>query len=475
MTDDTQEMEIQGRRIAMIVPKQHVKTVKTVLEKHGQLDRTRRIVPEEATSSPLTSGCVKENIKINLGDAETPNLNGSEQSEQRMCIPTTILNQPDLAILQDPALLPIASFITLSLSTASTLPPQTNPLHKALTHALSTLPPPTLTELHLTSSSLVSAFPTSYSIYPPLLLLPPNVLSSTPWKVLASHASVLSSIWPHVATAMGVTHVAINSPIPPSRSTTTSNPENILRSPLNLTPLHGSFPTSSFATALWIRTTQNHIHQTWSPLHTMFSRGNVREKARVLSFPNIRNATIVDMYAGIGYFTFSYKAAGAACVLCFELNAWSVEGLRRGAAMNGWNVRIVTEEDVRSGTWDGDVRGVDFVVCHMSNTHALHVLAKVRNRAAIRHVNLGLLPRSRDSWRDSVALVDAAEGGWVHAHENVGVGDMKDRKQEVESVFRGYAGERIVEVRHVERVKMYAPGVVHCVFDVWVGGVEGRS
>jgi hypothetical protein len=24
-------------------------------------------------------------------------------------------------------------------------------------------------------------------------------------------------------------------------------------------------------------------------------------------------------------------------------------------------------------------------------------------------------------------------------------------------------------------VKMYAPGVVHCVFDVWVGGVEGRS
>jgi tRNA wybutosine-synthesizing protein 2 len=42
-------------------------------------------------------------------------------------------------------------------------------------------------------------------------------------------------------------------------------------------------------------------------------------------------------------------------------------------------------------------------------------------------------------------------------------------------VFRGYAGERIVEVRHVERVKMYAPGVVHCVFDVWVGGVEGRS
>jgi tRNA wybutosine-synthesizing protein 2 len=65
-------------------------------------------------------------------------------------------------------------------------------------------------------------------------------------------------------------------------------------------------------------------------------------------------------------------------------------------------------------------------------------------------------------------------------HENVGVGEIEDRRAEVEKVFSGYVGEqggakdsgRRVAVEHVERVKMYAPGVVHCVFDVRVSGRE---
>jgi tRNA wybutosine-synthesizing protein 2 len=485
MTDDTQEMETQESRIVFVVPKQHVKTVKTVLEKHGQLDRTSRIVPEERPSSPSTPGCENKNIRINLNNAKTPNADKLGQSEQRMRIPTTIPYEPDHedsalnlsltpTIFQDPALLPIVPLITLSLSTVPTIPPQTNPLHKALTHAISALPPSTLADLHLTPSTLVSAFPVSYSIYPPLLLLPAHALSSAPWKLLSTNATALSSLWPAVTTAMHVSHMALNSPIP--ASTAHANEENILRSPFNITPLYGAFGPNThhavpaFASALWVSATQNGIRQTWSPLHTMFSRGNMREKTRVLSLPGIRASTVVDMYAGIGYFAFSYKQAGAGLLVCFELNAWSVEGLRRGARMNGWSVRVVSEQDLEG--FDGHVAGVDFLVCHMSNTHAVAVLARIRDREPIRHVNLGLLPRSRDSWRDAVALLGRAEGGWVHAHENVGVGEMVDRKREIEGVFQGYAGKTKVEVRHVERVKMYAPGVVHCVFDVWVEGVE---
>jgi tRNA wybutosine-synthesizing protein 2 len=54
--------------------------------------------------------------------------------------------------------------------------------------------------------------------------------------------------------------------------------------------------------------------------------------------------------------------------------------------------------------------------------------------------------------------------GWVDEMDEVG-----------ESEVGGVLRVRKAEVRHVERVKMYAPGVVHCVFDVWVEGREGRE
>ena len=71
----------------------------------------------------------------------------------------------------------------------------------------------------------------------------------------------------------------------------------------------------------------------------------------------------------------------------------------------------------------------------------------------------------------------------MHAHENVGVDEMDERAAEVEREFQGMSDEcasedkvgrqqaeeeRKVQVEHVERVKMYAPGVVHVVFDVCI-------
>jgi tRNA wybutosine-synthesizing protein 2 len=79
-----------------------------------------------------------------------------------------------------------------------------------------------------------------------------------------------------------------------------------------------------------------------------------------------------------------------------------------------------------------------------------------------------------------VRALDAEREGWIHAHENVGVHEMDERKDEVEKEFQrlvnecreGEEGKRTVRVEHVERVKMYAPGVVHAVFDVYISGAE---
>ena len=221
----------------------------------------------------------------------------------------------------------------------------------------------------------------------------------------------------------------------------------------------------------------------------MFARGNAREKARVRAFEREPRGAVVDLYAGIGYFALAYARRGFGPVVCFEVNPWSVEGLRRGCVANGHSYKIFTREDMWG--WDeeferegGGERRRDVYIFLLSNTHAWPLLApQIPFLPPIRHVNLGLLPTSRDIWRDAVRLV-GREGGWVHAHENVGVTEVEERRAEVEMVFQGWVDEmdrvdgkvvdrvgRKAQVRHVERVKMYAPGVVHCVFDVWVDGM----
>jgi tRNA wybutosine-synthesizing protein 2 len=419
---------------------------------------------------------------------------------------------------------------------------ETNPLRRALREALQSLPPNTLEPASHTIDTLVSSCPESYSVYKPLLLLP-STPPSSPWATfLSAHASALEPVWSHIASAFSCTHMALNSPIPPSNPSSSAHSRdkhNILRSPVHLTPLHGSFgpsptpqtlgaPTKQdFRDALWVQTTQNGIKQTWAPLYTMFSRGNVKEKARVLKFAlperdavgpvplesarrvtsavekgdtvsasSAPGSTALDMYAGIGYFSFSYRRAGSALVLCFELNPWSVEGLRKGAALNGWRARVFAAEqlpaqDACVSEWDawrdGAGRltdgGLDFLIFAVSNSYADAVLRCLRDHVPpTTHVNLGLLPVSRPSWPSAVRAIDVERGGWVHAHENVGVAETDERRAEVEAEFQrlvdesgGAQGPRQVKVEHVEKVKMYAPGVVHAVFDVYLSGTLSSS
>lgn len=485
-------------RVILVVKQQHVKTIKTALEQSDKLDKSTKISLEPQA---LSEDHLHASDMVNSTAASK----GSE--EQRMRVPTTYsLDEAETAIVstdQDVSelkysilekldLMYLHQDISISyhaLSTTTIAPTQRSPLHKALSKALGDLPPQVVL-------SLLTAFPDGYSIYNPMLLLPHNALCSADWKhFLSNHSanpSYIQIIWKHLADVTNTTHVAINSPIPPQ----TTDKDNILRSPVNITPLYGDFgppptpqtttsPTKDdFDAALWVRTTQNGIHQTWAPLYIMFSRGNIKEKTRILHLPDIDpSSTAVDMYAGIGYFTFSYKRAGVRTIVCFELNPWSVEGLRRGAELNKWTYEIVKEDGLES--WledrDGNEVNVDFIIFQMSNEHAYRILSRLRATIPpIRHVNLGLLPDARLAWRDAVNLVDEEEGGCVRVHENFGMKDIEARKEEAERVCQGYldehdkSKERTVHIEHVERVKMYAPGVVHCVFDLRVHGTRDR-
>ncbi|CAK7224898.1 S-adenosylmethionine-dependent methyltransferase [Sporothrix curviconia] len=331
--------------------------------------------------------------------------------------------------------------------------------------------------------------------------------------------------------------------------------ENVLRSPTGLRPLYGDFgpattaaggpPTDAdFQRAFWVSTKQNGLYQTWAPRWSMFSRGNIKEKARLLAWVggpgqerNMNaNGWAVDLYAGIGYFVFSYAQRGLR-VLGWELNPWSAEALRRGAARNGWSVRVVrrdadlarpTADTVFCGTSANEEAGgvgdsedredtedtedtegeydddepAPIVIFVEDNQHAARRLAELQAAAAshppplpslslgpVVHVNCGLLPTSRPTWRiawdavvgaelprraRNVIETDEARTAWLHLHDNVGVEELASRQAEIQALVVAWAGEVagdghrtcMAVVEHVEQVKTFAPGVWHCVFDV---------
>ncbi|ROW04137.1 hypothetical protein VSDG_01181 [Cytospora chrysosperma] len=379
-----------------------------------------------------------------------------------------------------------------------------------------------LSTLGATVDNLVTEAPKRWVIYEPVILLPSGSFTSRTWMEILAAVSreCRDHLWSNILREIGrgtrerTAYLAVNDGIPLTVTTHSDNTkdapgqeeENILRSPTGLRILHGDFgpaqtegqtvSSKDFAQALWASTTQNRIHQTWAPRWTMFSRGNVKEKARLLAFHEpprplpdgaqselshrvrtraaLSKTWAVDLYAGIGYFVFCYVKLGMR-VLCWEINPWSVEGLRRGARANGWSVKVIKDEDLARPTAEL-VSGEDAIVVFLENNQ--EAARRVRELRAhdldlkVLHVNCGLLPKSNDSWEPAREILGEDTDGWLHLHENVGVENIEPRKGEIQALFDawtdGGGDGRLAKVEHVELVKTFAPGVWHCVFDVYI-------
>ncbi|KAL7623622.1 S-adenosylmethionine-dependent methyltransferase [Parahypoxylon ruwenzoriense] len=409
-------------------------------------------------------------------------------------------------------------------------PPLQNPIEVAITTCfheglLGQRSQPPLVRL----DELVAQAPRRWTVYEPMVLLPAGAFYGTAWKQVLPRLSeeqanalwrkVLVQISKRTGRGAQLTHLAINEGIPAALhhgGVITSGEEgeerrvvteNILRSPTGLRVLHGDFgtPTTSseepgtgdFHCAFWVSTRQNGVFQTWAPRWTMFSRGNIKEKARLLDFHGsggrhpkgkaaLTDTWAVDLYAGIGYFTFSYAKLGMR-VLCWELNFWSVEGLRRGARANGWAVRVVHPDDPVVPMRELLEGGEQIVVFLEDNRCAARRVEELAGAPLLNppvslnvlHVNCGLLPTSEGSWADAWDISTRGRGkeAWLHLHENVGEADIEKRRGEIEGYFLDLARKskqekggdsRTAHVEHTELVKTFAPGVWHCVFDLHI-------
>ena len=251
----------------------------------------------------------------------------------------------------------------------------------------------------------------------------------------------------------------------------------------------GYVPTSTgVASPGWITVTEHGIRQSYDLTRVMFSRGNVTEKRRFGASCVRADESVLDMYAGIGYYTLPALILGRARrVTACEWNEHALLALRHNLDSNG------VGED-RATVLGGD--------CRASLERLL-----LGGDASFDRVSLGLLPSSEGGWDAAVSCLNRGTGGWLHVHANVprverrgwtrwmcqslariaasrqqtrsrrrddrradgGGDDGRDAASTSDGGNDGHRDEWIAVVRHVEKVKSFAPMVDHVVADVFVG------
>ncbi|NXR13046.1 TYW2 protein, partial [Semnornis frantzii] len=241
------------------------------------------------------------------------------------------------------------------------------------------------------SEELERDVPHAWQRHGNLVLLSEDSFRAALWEKLGP------ALWETVASALGAQRLARQGRVLP----------NEMRSP-NVTLLLGQDG--------WVEHMDNGIRYTFDVTKCMFSAGNITEKLRVASLP-CSGEVLVDLYAGIGYFTLPYLVhAEAAFVYACEWNGHAVEALRRNLALNGVQDRC--------RVYHGDSRQVCSATQsqtpspHMAYTSpSLSFQLELQDVAD--RVNLGLIPSSEEGWPVACRVLKKSTGGVLHIHHNV--------------------------------------------------------
>ncbi|NXF98979.1 TYW2 protein, partial [Sakesphorus luctuosus] len=303
------------------------------------------------------------------------------------------------------------------------------------------------------SEELERDVPHAWQRHGDLVLLGEDSFRAAPWERLGL------ALWETVASALGARRVARRGRVLPDGERTPS-----------VTLLLGQDG--------WVEHVDNGIRYTFDVTKCMFSPGNITEKLRVASLP-CSGEVLVDLYAGIGYFTLPFLVhAGAAFVHACEWNAHAVEALRRALVLNGVQDR-----------------------CHVHHGDSRQL--ELRDMAD--RVNLGLIPSSEGGWPVACRVLKKDTGGILHIHHNVETPPppplvllaeqgSPEAQHPMEDAGKETVGARVrpewqrwaestatriqrllaelhgqpwrTSILHVEAVKSYAPHVHHLVLDL---------
>jgi len=172
------------------------------------------------------------------------------------------------------------------------------------------------------------------------------------------------------------------------------------------------------------------------PARIMFSSGNMSERKRMANISN-ENETVVDMFAGIGYFSVPMAVySHSKKIISCEINPVSYSYLVENVKLN---------------------HVADIIEPVLGNN-----LMKLQNNIADRVIMGYIGDTSRYIEKALNVLKDKT--GLIHFHDKYPDGKIPDV---VIGEFKKF--EIDFDILHIEKVKSYAPGVSHYVFDIRVG------
>ncbi len=181
---------------------------------------------------------------------------------------------------------------------------------------------------------------------------------------------------------------------------------------------------------------ENGIRYKFDVTKIMFSSGNVYER-QLMGELDCRNETVVDMFAGIGYFTLPIALkSGAERVFACEINPVSFHYLRENIVLNGAEGRVET--------FLGDNRDSP-------------------GRRIADRVIMGYLGNTEAFLRKAFDL--ARNGGVIYYHEACPINLLPERP--VERILDA-AGGRGCEILRVRKVKSFRPSTTHVVVEARV-------
>jgi len=431
-------------KLVIFVSTNMVKRTKTFLEVNNFFDKTRRIAPID-NKMFSASGMFAVPVKNRLIEAiQDKKLNESSMDELAICIGNSSRVSEIIPIEVKDAT--ISTFDDLNNRCVLLYGYQTLFFNKVITGSsyrkvLEYLENKLSSYSNINNaikSEMLASLPKKFEFVGDILMIAPETFNSLDWELLFKNEDA-TIFWKGLAECFGLERVAKKSKID-------SGPKRESKVVMLLPPCGQPIETGPTSQG-WVTVTDNNIQYSFDITRVMFCSGNITEKIR-MGKESCAGQIIVDLYCGIGYYTLPFLIHGnAAHVYACEWNSNSVLALKENLKNN-------------------KVHGSRYTIYENDNRITAPLLRDLADR-----ICLGLLPSSEQGW-PLAAIALKPSGGILHVHENVNDDNINNFSdylvQKMIDFFFNENKSVDIKIIKIEKVKSYAPHILHIVFDLLV-------